>query len=109
MGTGNEGDGKYGSKGAGSRSDVQVVGTVGYIIWQRELGGDSGNAQGPVGVPPPGGVTDHGVGREMCIRQIVGVPPDSVGNGRSKAPLHRGVHQDTAYNHSIKGGLPPHI
>ena len=33
---------------------------VGAVIWKREMGVDQGDAQGPDGISPLGGATDHG-------------------------------------------------
>ena len=50
---------KYGSNGTGPGRNVQVSGPVGATIWQQGLGGDRGDSQGPDGVPPLFGATDH--------------------------------------------------
>ena len=73
------------------------------------MGGDGVYGQGPEGVPPPVGATDHGADGEMCGRRRVGVPLGSVENVNRRAPPHRGVHQEAVGNHSRKGLLPPHI
>ena len=39
----------------------------------------------------------------------MGVPLGIGGNGSRGYPHHMGVHQETAGDHSGKGGLPPHI
>ena len=69
-----EGDIKDGSNGAVPGINVQGGGAVSDIIWQREIGGDQGDAQGPDGVPPLGGVTDHGDDGKTQDRLRVGVP-----------------------------------
>ena len=51
---------KYGRNSVGLVSYEHGGVAVGAIIWQRELGGDRGDAQCPGGVPPSGGATDHG-------------------------------------------------
>ena len=61
MGHDSKGARKYGNNSEGTGSYVQGGGAVGDIIWQRELGGDRGDAQGPDGVPTSGGATDHGM------------------------------------------------
>ena len=104
-----EGARKDGSYGAGTGSDVQGGGTFGVIIWKRELGGDRRDAQVPGGVPPSGGVTDHGDDRETRGRRIVGVNIVRGGDGICGAPLHRGVHEEVADKHSDEDGLPPYL
>ena len=82
MVNGIKGSGKYGSNGAGPGINVKGGGIVGALVRQRDVVGDGGDDQGPRRVPPPVGATDHGVDREMWIRQRVLVPPSSGGNGR---------------------------
>ena len=65
VGHNSKGTGKQGRNGAGLGRNVQGGGTVGAIIWQRELGSDWGDAQVPDGVPPLGGATYHGDNGEM--------------------------------------------
>ena len=50
---------RTGSNGTGPEINVKGGGTVSDIIWQKELGGDQGDAQGPDGVPSSGVATDH--------------------------------------------------
>ena len=67
-----------GSNGAGPGSDVQGSGPVIVTLWKKESGGEQGYAQGPDGVPPSGGATDHGDDSKMWVRLRVGV---SIGRG----------------------------
>ena len=89
-----KGDIKYGINVAGLGSDVQWGGVFSAVIWQRELGGDRGDAQGPDIVPTMGGATDHGdYGKTRGIRRV-GLPIGRKGDGSHKAPPHKGVHQE---------------
>ena len=60
VGHGSQGARKDGSNGAGLGSDVQGGVPISAVLWKLELGGDRGDDQGPDGVPPSGGVMDHG-------------------------------------------------
>ena len=60
-------------------------------------------------VPPSGGATDHGDDGETRGRRRMGVPISRGGNGRRRAPHHRGVHQEVAHEHSGEGGLTPRL
>ena len=60
-------------------------------------------------VPPLGGATDHRDDVKTQGRRWVVVPLSSGGNERRGYLPHRGVPQEVAGNHSVKGGLPPHI
>ena len=73
------------------------------------MGGERGYGQGPGGVPPLGGVTDQGDDGKTRVRQRVGVPLSSGGNGYHGDPPQRHVHQEATGNNSVKGGLPPHL
>ena len=86
MGNVSEGAGKDGSNGAGPGRNVSGGGTVGALVRKQDLGGDRGYAQGPEGVPPPGGATDHGDDRKMRGRRRVGVPLGSGCNGNRRYP-----------------------
>ena len=109
VGHDSEGDRKDGSNGAGPGRNINVGGTVGAIIWQRYLGGDWGDAQGPNGVPPLVGATDHRDDGETRGRRRVGIPSGRGGDGCSGDSPHWGVHQEAADNHIGDGGLPPRI
>ena len=54
--------------------DVQGIVTVNSVIWQRDMGGDQGDAQVTDGFPSPGSATDHGDDVETRGRSRVGVP-----------------------------------
>ena len=71
--------------------------------------GDRGDSQGPGGVPPLGGPMDHGDDGKKRGRRRVGVPLVIVVNVNRRYPPYWGVHQETASNHSGKGGLLSHI
>ena len=60
MGNGSKGAGKDRRNYACPGIDVQGGGAVGDIVWQKDLGDDGGYTEGPGGVPPLGGATDHG-------------------------------------------------
>ena len=109
VGHGIEGARKYGRNGAGLGSDVQGGGAVGAIIWQRGLGGEWGDAQGPDGVSPSGGTTDHGDDGKKRGRRRGGVPIVSGGDGSHGDPPHQGVHQEAVDDHRREGGLTPCI
>ena len=68
-----KGNEKYRSNSAVPGSNVQGNGSVGTIIWQQEMVGDRGDAQGSYGVPSSGGATDHGDDGETRGRRRVGV------------------------------------
>ena len=70
---------------------------------------DQVDAQGPGGVSPSVGATDHGDNGKTWGRQRVGVTSGSEGDVSHGAPTHRGVHQEAVDNHSRKGGLPPRL
>ena len=57
------------------------------------MGSDQGYDQGPGGVQPPGGTTDHGDETETRGRRRVGVTLGIGGNGDRGDPPHQGVHQ----------------
>ena len=108
-GHGGEGDRKDGRNGAVPGSYVQRGGPVGAITWQQEIGGDRGDAQGPGGVPPSGGVMVHRDDVKTQSRRRVGVPLGRGGNGRRGVPTHKGVHKEAEDDHSIEGGLLPYL
>ena len=56
-----KGDRKDSRKGTGPEINVKGGGTVCAIIWQRDMGGEQGDAQVPDRVPLSGGVIDHRV------------------------------------------------
>ena len=91
MGHDREGARKERSNYAGPGSDVKGGGTVGAIIWQRDLGGDREDAQGTARVSPLGGTTDHRDDREMWGRRRVGVSSSRGGDG-IRGDLHIGVY-----------------
>ena len=97
---------KDGINGAGPGSNVQGVGAVGVTLWKRELGGDRVDSQGPDGVPPSGGATDHRDDRKTIGRRRVGVSSGRGGDGRSRDPPHQSIHKEAADYHSRYGGLP---
>ena len=100
---------KDGRNGAVPGINVQGGGTFGAIIWQREMGGDRGDAQGPDGVPTSGGVTDHGDDGETRGRWRVRVPSGRVGDVRYEDPPHHSVHQEAEDKHIGQGCLLPRI
>ena len=104
-----EGSRKDGSICTGPESDVQGVGGVGDIIWQRELGGDRVDAQGPDGIPPSGGATDHRDDGETRFMRRVGVPIGRGVDGSRRARPHWGVHKEAEDDHSREVGIPPHL
>ena len=61
--------------------------------------------QGPDGVPPPGGATDHGDDGETRGRRKVGVIIGRGGYGRRGATPHRCLHQEAIDDHIVDGGL----
>ena len=83
---------KYGSNGAGPGSNVQGGGAFGVTLWKRYLGGDRVDAQGPDGVSPSGGDTDHVDDEKTRGRRIVGVSSSIGGNGICGSPTHRSIH-----------------
>ena len=88
-----EGSREYRSNGAGPVRDVQGSGAVRFTQWKQELGGDWGDAQGPDGISPLGGVTDHGYdGKTWGHRRVV-VSRGKGGNGRRGDPPHRSIHK----------------
>ena len=109
VGRGSEGDIKDRSNGAVLGSNLQGGGAVSVIIWKRELGGDRRDAQVPGGVPPSGGVTDHGDDSETRDRWRVGVSRGRRGDELHGALPHWGIHQETADNHSGEIGLPDRL
>ena len=80
---------------------VLLYGSKRWVVTEK-------NAQGLEGVPPPGRAMDHGADSKVQGRRRVGVTLGSGVTGRRGDPPHRGVHQDTAGNHSGKGDLLPH-
>ena len=85
----------------GPGSDVKGSGAVGNIIWQRAMGGDRGDAQGPDGIPPLGGAMDIKDYGETRGRQRLGLPIGRGGNGFRGDPPHQGVHQEASDNHIV--------
>ena len=77
VGHDSKGTGKNRRNGEVLGSNVQVGGSVGDIIWHRELGGDQRDAQDPDGVPSSSGATNHGDDGEARGRRRVGVPSGS--------------------------------
>ena len=59
MGHGSKGAIKDRSNSASPGIDIQGGDTVSAIIWQRDLGGDRVDDQGPGGITPSGGTTNH--------------------------------------------------
>ena len=106
---GSKGYRTYGSKGTVPRSNLYCGGAVGAIVRQQEMGGDQGDAQGPGGVPPPGGATDHGDDVEMRGRRRVVLSLGIGGNGDRGDQPNQGVYPETAGNHNGKGGLSPYL
>ena len=106
MGRDSKGYRKDGINGAGTGINVQGYGTVGATIWNQDMGGDQGDAQGPVGISLSGGATDHGDDDETKVRQRVGASSGRGGYGSRGDPPHRCVHQYAADKNSIEGGLP---
>ena len=88
------------SNGAVLGSNVQCSGAIDGVIWQQDLGGDQGDAQGPDGVPTLGGATDHGDDIETRGRRRVVLPSGGGSYGRCGATPHRGVHQEAEEYHS---------
>ena len=89
--------------------DIQGGVSVSDIVQQQEMGGDRGDVQGPVEVPPPGGAMYHGAVGETWGRQRVGVTLGGGVNGSCGAPPNRGIHHEAAGDHSGECGLPPHL
>ena len=96
---------KYRSKVAGLGRNVQFSGAVGAIICQQELGGVCGDAQGPDGVLPLGGVMDHRDYRKTRGRRRLGATLGSGGYGSCGDLPNWGVHQEAAGKHRGEGGL----
>ena len=94
MGDDSEGSRKDGSNGVGPWSNVQGSGAVGDNLWKQYLGGDQIYSQGPDGIPPSGGATDHGDDKETWGQQIVGVSRGRGGDGIHRAPPHRSIHKE---------------
>ena len=69
------------------------------------MGGEWGDAQGPDGVTPPGGATDHRDDGEKWGRRRVGVYRGRVGDGLRGDPPHRSIYTEAAYDHIREGGL----
>ena len=88
VGYDSEGARKDRSNGAGLGSNVQDGGTIGAIIWHKELGDDRGDAQGTDSVTPSGSATDHKDNGETQGRRGVGVPIGREGGGIRGAPPH---------------------
>ena len=105
MGDDSKGYIKDRSNGVGPGSNVQYGGTVSVNLWNRELAGGWGDAQGPDVIPTSCSVTDHGDDGETWDRRRVVVSSDRGGDGIRGAPPHRSIHKDTAYNHSGEGGM----
>ena len=104
-----EGTRNDGTNGAGLGRNVQGGGAVGAVVWQQDLGGYRGDNQGPDGIPPLGGMTDHGDDVKTGGRRRVEVPSVTGGDGRHRDAPHRGANQEAEYDHSGEGGLTPHI
>ena len=94
------------SNSAGPGRNLQVSGAVGVTLWKRELGGDRGDAQGSVSVPPSGGATDHGDDGGTWGRRRVGVSIGRGGDGLHGDPPNRSINQESEGNHSGEGGFP---
>ena len=109
MGRVSKGDRKDGRKGTVPGSDIKFGGTVCAIIWQRDLGGEQGDAQVPDRVPLSGGVIDHGGNGKIRGRRIVGVPISREGGGSRGVPFHWGLHQEAVDEHSGESGLPSRL
>ena len=97
------------SNSLGPGINVQGSGAVGANIWNRELVGDRGDAQGPDGIPPSGSTMDHGYDVETRGRRRLVVSRVRGGDGRHGSPPHWSVHQEAEYNHFGEGGLLPHL
>ena len=109
MGHGIEGARKDKRNGEGSGINVQGSDAVGAVIWQQELCGDQGDAQGTGGVPPLGGAMDHRNDEKAQGRQRVVVPIVSGGDVIRRDTINWGEYQEATDNHSGKGGLQPHL
>ena len=109
VGHGSEGAKRDKRNSAGPGSDVQGGGAVSAIICQYKLGGDRVYAQGPDGVPPSGGTTDHGNDGKTRSMRRVGVPIGTGDDGSRMDPPHRGVHQEAEDEYVGEGGLPPRL
>ena len=101
------GHGSRGSREDGS--NVKGSGEVCINIWNRELGGDQVDAQGPDGIPPSGGATNHGYGGETWGRRRVGLSSGRGGDGICRAPPHQSIHKESGDKHSVEGGLPVYL
>ena len=67
--------------------------------------GDQGDAQGPDGVPPSGGVMDHGDDEKIWVWQRMGVSRGRGGDGLCRDPPHQSIHKEAEDNHIREGGL----
>ena len=70
------------------------------------MGGDRGDAQGPDGIPPYSGKTDHGDDRETWGRRRVVLSSGRRGNGLRWDPPHQSIHKEARDNHIGEGVLP---
>ena len=73
------------------------------------MGGYGGDAEIPVGVPPPGGQADSGDKGYTWGGPGVVISPGSGGTGNLGNTPHNVVHSEAAGNHSGKGDIPPHL
>ena len=109
MGHDSEGSIKDRSNGAGPGRNVQYGGSFGVTLCKRELGGDRVDAQGPDGVLPSDGATDHGDGGKTWGRRRVVVSSGKVGDGLRGAPPRWSIHEETLDKHIGEGGLLAHL
>ena len=86
------GDREDGSNSAVPGINLKFGGAVGAVIWQRDMGGDRGDAQCPDGITPSGDATDHGYDGEMRGKQRVVVPIGRGGDGCREDTPHQGLH-----------------
>ena len=73
------------------------------------MGGDGVDVEGPGGVLPSGGQTDHGGDGENCCGRGVGISP---GGGRTRSiglTPHTVLHLEMSGDHHGTGGMPPHL
>ena len=82
---------------------------VGATVRQLELGGDGGDAEGPVGVPPPGIQVGHVYDSNTWDGQGMVISPGGGSTISHRTTPHNGVHQETAGNYSEKMCMPPHL
>ena len=71
--------------------------------------GDGGDVEGHGGVSPAGGQTYHGDDGKTCGRRGVGIPPGVGGTISSELTPHTGVNLETAGDHTVTGGMMPHL